>query len=931
MGSMPGLDVEQIGHCYEGLLDHSCIPIDELALGLVGPDGNEPELTVADLKQFGDDTDVLCEWLSDKTRCNKKASALAKLLDEEPEGVDLARLRVACGHDDDTVERVRPYWGLIRPDLRGLPVVLLPGSMFVTQTSTRRNMGAQYTTKALAEEVVQYALEPLVYDPGPQNEPDQTKWKLKTPAAILDLRVCDPAVGSGAILTAAGRYLADRLIESVLEYGPGEGAFASRLHDLASAPAEEQTVLARREVVDHCLYGVDKNPVAAEMAKLSLWLTTMARERPFTFLDHAIQVGDSLLGITDIDQLRWMHLDPSQRQGQRGFESLALDLRLKEAVELAQRLRGMSVVTVRDADEKQRLSRDLTSGLSSLILIADAVVGAALSVADRGSSSFVSLLDSQMESIHSVQDGDDRAMVSLRSAVTSWLRADLPDEPPKPWDRRCLHWPLAFPEVFLTGRNGFDAFVGNPPFLGGTRISGAMGSAYREFIARYVAGTTPDKADLVAFFFARVDRLIGEGGCLGLLAVDSIAEGDARAVGLECHIASGRVIHRAVRSCPWPGAINVPISKVWISGVEWVGPRTLDSVTVTDVGTDLREADGSSSEVHSLVRNSSISFEGVKPAGMGFVLEPPEAEALRSEYPEERAVLVPYLNGDDVNSHPQQSPSRWIIDFGRRSLPEAEEFPKALEIVRQRVKPQRDKANRKAHRERWWIHGEVRPGLRAAIDGLDKVTVLTKASGTLQPAYVSTGPVFSEKLVVFASPSLGLFAFLSSGFHYWWASTRIAGFTQSYSPKRCFETIPLPDMIETLTVSGERLELARRAALDGGEVGLTELYGRLHRPEVDDTHIETLREVHASVDAAVRDAYGWSDVELNHHHWETPQGVRFTIGPEAKDEILDRLLELNHERYAEEVAAGLHDKKATKSTKKRAAKKASTDQGQMEL
>ena len=106
-----------------------------------------------------------------------------------------------------------PFWGLVRADLRGLPIVLLPGSQYVTQTSTRRNTGAQYTTKALAEEVVQYALEPLVYDPGPQNEADPEKWQLRTPAELLDLRICDPAVGSGAILTevlAAAKRLAER-------------------------------------------------------------------------------------------------------------------------------------------------------------------------------------------------------------------------------------------------------------------------------------------------------------------------------------------------------------------------------------------------------------------------------------------------------------------------------------------------------------------------------------------------------------------------------------------------------------------------------------------------------------------------------------------------------------------------------------------------
>ena len=93
------------------------------------------------------------------------------------------------------------------------------------------------------------------------------------------------------------------------------------------------------------------------------------------------------------------------------------------------------------------------------------------------------------------------------------------------------------------------------------------------------------------------------------------------------------------------------------------------------------------------------------------------------------------------------------------------------------------------------------------------------------------------------------------------------------------------------------------------ELGLTKTYNRVHNPDEQDPDIVRLRDLHVELDHAVRDAYGWSDLELNHHHWETPQGVRFTVSPEAKDELLDRLLELNHERYAAEVAAGLHDKR----------------------
>jgi len=476
------LDVEQIGHCYEGLLDHGSAPVDVLSLGLVGPDGDEPELAVDELEhQLAAGAGALCEWLSDKTRCHRTATALARDLARRPEGVDLARLRVACGHDDATVERVLVFWGLIRTDLRGLPIVLLPGSQYVTQTSTRRNTGTLYTTRALAEEVVRHALEPLVYEPGPQIEADPDRWELRTPGEILGLRVCDPAVGSGAILTAAGRYLAERLVEAVDRHGPGEGRFAERLAALAAASAEDQEVMARREVVDHCLYGVDRNPVAAEMAKLSLWLTTMARECPFTFLDHAIQVGDSLLGTTDLEQLRWLYLDPAERRRRVSFATLSLDVRIKEARDLARRLQEVSVVTVRDATEKQCLHVELRARLADLSVVADTVVGAALSTAGRRGVALEDRLDGQEERIRVALDGDrpeverQAALEVLRGVATGWLRTDLPDDPPMPWDRQCLHWPLAFPRGVPGGPARLRRHGRQPPVPGRATDHGRTG------------------------------------------------------------------------------------------------------------------------------------------------------------------------------------------------------------------------------------------------------------------------------------------------------------------------------------------------------------------------------------------------------------------------------------------------------------------------
>ncbi len=264
------LDVEQIGHVYEGLLDHMCARVTEVVLGLVGTKGEEPEIGLDDLeRELRKGEESFAAWLAEKGA--PQASRVKKLLFEDLDPDDDSRLLAACDNDRRTYERVRPFGGLLRKDLRELPAVFCPVRS-VTQTSLRRDSGTAYTTKELADEVVQYALEPLVYSPGPAEGAEPADWRLKSSADLLRLKVCDPAVGSGAILVAACRYLADRLVEA------WKSEAATGLPSiLEGVPESEWTLVARRAVTDHCLYGVDRNPMALEMAKLSLWLTTMAK------------------------------------------------------------------------------------------------------------------------------------------------------------------------------------------------------------------------------------------------------------------------------------------------------------------------------------------------------------------------------------------------------------------------------------------------------------------------------------------------------------------------------------------------------------------------------------------------------------------------------------------------------------------------------
>ena len=207
------LDVEQIGHVYEGLLDHSAVTVDNTAVGLVGKVGNEPEVSLDELTAAAArGREAFVRWLTETT--GRTARQIDRLLDSETDANTLRLLRAACDNDETLTDHLTPYVHLLRPNLRGLPTVFPPGSMYVTQTGANRDTGTAYTTRDLAEEVVKYALEPLVYDPGPADGADRDGWKLRSSAELLELKVCDPAVGSGAILVAACRYLASRLVEA---------------------------------------------------------------------------------------------------------------------------------------------------------------------------------------------------------------------------------------------------------------------------------------------------------------------------------------------------------------------------------------------------------------------------------------------------------------------------------------------------------------------------------------------------------------------------------------------------------------------------------------------------------------------------------------------------------------------------------------------
>ncbi|WP_376767547.1 Eco57I restriction-modification methylase domain-containing protein [Streptomonospora salina] len=939
--SFRALDVEQIGYVYEGLLSYDGFRAGELVVGLVGKEGREEEVPLRRLEELAarhTDVAALAEaaaaefkdsGIGSKRALEKKLAPLSGQEKEEARSLLLAVTR----RDYPLAERLLPFYRMLRTDLRGLPMVVMSGELYVTESALRKNTGTHYTPRFLAEEVVEGALEPLVYEPGPLQTADKDTWRLKSSEQILGLKVADIAMGSAAFLVAAARYLGARLIEAWTaendprvrehaEAGAG-GAAQGGVGAGASASTDDDPLVieARRHVIEHCLYGVDINPMAVEMAKLSLWLVSMDPRRPFTFLDDRLAAGDSLLGITSIEQLEYMHMDP--KKGRELHEEGALvdftagvrEL-VSEVAETRRELAEIDGTSLEGLQRKREALREAEEKTGQAKLLADLTVGAALANAGHGERA---LARGSLEAAELGQRAVEGDGAEARSAAAEWLDIE---RPVGSFPRRPIHWPLMFPEVFAD--RGFNSIIGNPPFLGGSKISGSMGPSYRDILTLDIANNKKGNADLIAFFVLRAHQLLSSNGQSGIIATNTLSQGDTREVGLDQLSTQEITIRRATKSSPWPSkSAALEFCTVWtsVSKPSTTAKITLDGQPVRAITPTLSPESRSTGNPHKLNANIKIAFQASKIDGLGFTLSEETAKEWISQDPKNRDVLFPFLNGKDLNTISTHDASRWVIDFRNWPHEKALQYKKPYEQTRRLVKPERENNNRKIRRERWWVFAETAPGLYSAISNLSSVIALTRVNRFVLPARISTGPVFSEAVVIFASGSSALLATLSGSLHYWWAKSHASSMKADlrYTPSDVFETFPLPPLTEELRTLGDRLDTYRRDVMLSRQSGLTKTYNMVFDPTVTDSDIQELRDIHRAIDEATVRAYGWEDrVEsvggLDHgFHQVGGHETRYTIGPAAQREILDSLLELNHERYAEEEAQGLHDKKNKKS------------------
>ena len=896
--SYKALDVEQIGSVYEALMGFTVKRIEGGAARI----------------RLGSKRGAARVWVEAEALLSVPAGQRARWLED-----DLGLEKAAAGRIVEAVNGAKTAEDA-RASLEALsgriPERAGAGTLVIQPGPERRRTSSHYTPRELTEPVVARTLDPLIKAMGgsPSSE------------SLLRLVVCDPAVGSGAFLVAACRYLADRVVEAWGREG--------RLEAIASG-SEDVVNHARRLVAQRCLYGVDKNLYAVQLARLSLWLVTMASGEPFTFVDHAIRHGDSLVGL-NLDQLRGFHWKPRARvepSAQLLSKAIGEALSLRKKILAAQG----TLVTPR---EKEILLLEAEAALDRARLAGDLVIGAFFGQKndkDREKERD-RRLDLVEQWLSAEGRGDNaearRILVELRAMQAELRRKQAP-----------FHWAIELPEVFSRDRPNpldggrargvafIDAFIGNPPFLRGGEIASAMGEDYRDWLLA-LHSDAHGTSDICAHFFRRGHTLIGAHGVLGFIATNTIAEGETRRTGLQQILRSGGLIFEATSSMRWPGTATVAVAAVSVAFGRARGPVDvrLDGARCRAINSYLR-ARPEPADPTPLAANAGLASKGVDIEGNGFVLSARERDALLAARACNRERILPYVGGEDVTSSPTQSSDRWIIHFGGMPLEEAAKWPELLAIVRESVKPARDAKrdtpiNRRLQ-EYWWQYWADRADFFGSAAKLPRLLVCPNVTKHLVFSFQPQGRTLSKQLYVFALPSAGAFAVLQSRVHEPWARLLSSSMRTDlrYSASDCFETFPFPDpdpraVLPAIEALGEELYTTRARFMADTNQGLTRTYNALKDPGCADPRVLELRALHEAMDREVLAAYGWSDIPVPPCCSTTDKGRAALQAFE--DEILDRLFVLNAERAAQEKRAAAAKKPGTfKRARKTAGEKSS--------
>jgi hypothetical protein len=402
-----------------------------------------------------------------------------------------------------------------------------------------------------------------------------------------------------------------------------------------------------------------------------------------------------------------------------------------------------------------------------------------------------------------------------------------------------------------------DAIIGNPPYHGSQNLRTILGDERVEWLKEsFGAGVQ----DLCVYWFRLAAEHLEPGGRAGLVGTNSISQNRARGASLNYVVERGGVITDAVSRQKWPGEAVVNVSIVnWVRDPPELPARfELDGSEVAGISTRLRESKIAIEEYAPLPANRGRSFQGPIPAGE-FYLDSEEARALLARSDASyRDVVRPYLVGDDLAEDPAQGPRRWVIDFGSRALEWAMQYPAALDIVRERVKPSRDINRDRGFREKWWMFGRPRGEMRDALAPLSRYIAGNAQGKRFLFAWQPPEVCPSNLTNVFAFEDDYAMGVLTACVHDAWAHSESSTLEDRprYTPTTCFETfpwpMPTPGQRGRVGATAAELVTQRQAITQPEQIGLTTLYNR-----VDEGAYAHIARLHRALDHAVLDAYGW--------------------------------------------------------------------------
>ena len=888
--SYRALDVEQIGYVYEGLLEKTVVRATDVTLELTGSkSAKTPWVELKELASAELDGEAAVKKLL-KDRTKSSAGRITSDLNKDLTDAQLDRLLAACHNDTELRDRIKSYYHFLRLDAWSNPLLYPKNAFMLTTGDGRRETGTHYTPKSLTESIVKETLVPTVYIGPAEGEPRE-KWELKSSTELLDLKICDLAMGSGAFLVQVCRWLAERVCEAWLQeektgkYVSAEGELSDvQPEEQLPIDAEERLVIAKRLIAERCLYGVDINPLAVELAKLSIWLVTLSKGRPFGFLDHNLKHGDSLLGLHNLNQLYYLDMNPSKLSegGGSSKQLFAQDIEkaVKEALDIRKQLRQMPIHDIHDIEVMIDIEKNSKSKLELPTLAADALIGGVL--ANKTKQGDTVLMSVKLGEVFS---GKDISQFEVSTAQN--LEIDLPNDKPA---RKPFHWCIEFPEVFEN--TGFDCIVGNPPFLGGKKIGVSFGSCYLNWLNILREGKK-GSADLCADFFVRAFSLIRNKGCFGLIASNSISQGGTRQLGLSRIVQNNGLFYTVKANQPWPGVAGVDVSVINAYKGKWDGKIQLNSTTVKVINSFL--APFSIEELPVELKSSLYAAKGTIVHGNGFVLDASTADTLSEEL-----AAIPYIRkyigARDLMTRPDHDAGRWVIDFGNLEISEAKKIEGLFDYITEHVKPHRDSIKGRLDEKCYWKHWNRREKLYAEIAGLDRVLVCPEVSKHICFSFLPSNYTYQHKLVVIPVEGYEYFGLLNSNVHAEWAwyyssTMRNAGI--SYSIKDCLNNFPLPEKLHDLKSPGMRLYFLRDDICSQRDIGFTDFLNLINSPDAIDDDLVSYRKELMKLDEDVCSAFGITDIEFEHDFIETSQSIRFTLSDSCKYELIERLIKIN--------------------------------------